>query len=46
MPERRDNYDGAWIQGTTAHIPTRGASYSGPVVVDDTPPEVKEQLKG
>ena len=45
MTERRDNYDGAWIQGGTARIPARGEPFGGPVVVDDTPPEIKEHRK-
>ena len=45
MTKRRDYDDGAWIQGDTARIPARGEPFGGPVVVDDTPPEIKEHLK-
>ena len=45
MTERSDNYEGAWIQGGTARIPARGEPFGGPVVVDDTPPELKAHLK-
>ena len=45
MANRSDDYDGAWIQGGTARIAARGEPGCGPVVVDDTPPELKEHLK-
>ena len=45
MTERRDYDEGAWIQGGTARIPARGEPFGGPVVVDDTPPEIKEHRK-
>ena len=45
MAERRE-YDGvAWIQGGTARIPARGEPGGGPIMVDDTSPEIKEHLK-
>ncbi len=45
MTERRDYDEGAWIQGGTARIPARGEPFGGPIVVDDTPPEIKEHRK-
>ncbi len=45
MTRRTDYDDGAWIQGGTARIPARGESFGGPIVVDDTPPEIKEHRK-
>jgi hypothetical protein len=45
MTERSDDYSGAWIQGGTARIPAPGEPGGRPVVVDDTPPEIKEHLR-
>ena len=45
MARGTDDYDRAWIQGGTARIPARGEPFGGPLLVDDTPPEIKEHLR-
>ena len=45
MARGTDDYDGAWIEGGTARIPARGEPFGGPLLVDDTPPEIKVHLR-
>ncbi len=45
MAHRIDDDGSVWIQGDTARIPAPGEPGGGPVVFDDTPPELKEHLK-
>jgi hypothetical protein len=45
MEHRIDDDGGVWIQGGTAPIPAPGEPGGGPVVIDDTPPELKEHRK-
>jgi hypothetical protein len=45
MAHRFDDDGRARIQGGTARIPAPGEPGGGPVVLDDTPPELKEHLK-
>ncbi|MDP6884679.1 MAG: hypothetical protein QF830_11120, partial [Rhodospirillales bacterium] len=44
MADRFDDDGGAWIEGGTARIPARGEP-GGPLLADDTPPELSEHLK-
>jgi hypothetical protein len=45
MEHRFDDDGRAWIQGGTARIPAPGEPGGGPVVFDDTPPELMEHQK-
>jgi hypothetical protein len=45
MEHRFDDDGRAWIQGGTARIPAPGEPGGGPVVFDDTPPELMEHRK-
>ncbi len=45
MAHRIDDDGSVWIQGGTARIPAPGEPGGGPVVIDDTPPALKEHRK-